>query len=414
MKISIIIPTRERADYLRYSLQTALEISDDNLEIVVCNNASRDNTEEVVKSFTDPRIKYVNTGARISMRENFNFALSQSSGEYVIFFGDDDGIVPGQFKFLRRLLETYRPDGISWNRATYGWPIKGYGRKTGGVRFYRHGTYGKPYPYDPKTRNLDALLGCELSRLWPVTPNIYHGCVSRAFLDNVAPSKGVYFDSAIPDVNFEYRTILTGGNFLHADHPFSINGYSPASTGGAHNKNAPDDPGAKAGRDFIAENKADTLEDLMDHALSVPLAFFATLETVIQRMGYKGRTPDYAAWYHYALSARNNNAELAPRIMEILTEYATRTGTQDQLAAAENMPDKPKRTVRERISRIRTQLASFRILTRKDGENTILSAALVFDDILGDQYGAVLKDAGGRNAAWKTARKRSKAYTRQI
>jgi len=181
MKISIIIPTRERVEYLRYSIQTALEIVDDNLEIVICNNASQDDTEAVIKSFSDPRIKYVNTGARISMRENFNRALNESSGDYVIFFGDDDGIVPGQFKYLRQLLETHRPDGLSWNRATYGWPVEGYGRKTGGVRFYRHSVYGTPYAYDPKERNLDALMGCRLNHIAPVTPNIYHGCVSRAY-----------------------------------------------------------------------------------------------------------------------------------------------------------------------------------------------------------------------------------------
>ena len=108
--------------------------------------------------------------------------------------------------------------------------------KTGGVRFYRSSTFGKPFFYDPKDKNLDALMRCQLSHLMPVTPNIYHGCVSQDYLDKTAPKSGDYFDSAIPDVNFEYRSIMFGGNFLHADHPFTINGYSPASTGGAHNK----------------------------------------------------------------------------------------------------------------------------------------------------------------------------------
>lgn len=414
MKISIIIPTRERAQYLRFSIQTALDIDDKDIEVVVCNNASRDDTESVVQSFDDPRIHYVNTGARVSMRENFNHALNQSSGEYVIFFGDDDGIVPGQFKYLRQLLETYRPDGMSWNRASYGWPDEGYAKKTGGVRFYRHSAYGKPYMYDPKKRNLGALMGCRLNNLFPVTPNIYHGCVSRAYLDKVAPAKGLYFDSVIPDVNFEYRATMLGGNFLHADHPFSINGYSPASTGGAHSKNAPDAPGAKAAQEFTLENKSDPLEDVMDHALTIPLVYFSTLETVIQRMDYTDCTPDYNAWYLYALSTRKNNAELAPRIMEILVAHAVQTGTEEQLETAKDTPAKAKRTINERLARIKGQIASFRVSAAKDGENTILSAAHVYDDILGDHYGEVLKNADLKRTAWKGARKRSKAYTRQL
>ena len=414
MKISIIIPTRERAQYLRFSLQTALGIQDENLEILVCNNASCDNTEAVIKSFSDPRIRYVNTGSRVSMRENFNNALKHSSGEYVIFFGDDDGIVPSQFKYLRALLETHRPDGLSWCRATYGWPIKGYGIKTGGVRFYRHSSFGRPFFYDPKVANLDALMGCQLSCLMPVTPNIYHGCVSRDYLNKTAPNSGDYFDSAIPDVNFQYRTIMLGGNFLHADHPFTINGYSPASTGGAYNKNTPDSQSNKAGEAFVAENKADPLEDVLDHALTIPLAFFSTLETAIKRMDYVDHVPDYTAWYHYILSTEKNNSQLVPRIKDILTQYAIQTGTKEHLTAAQKMKRKAKRTFTERLARWNSQVNSFRVSAAIEGENTILSAVEVYDTILTDDYGAVIDQSISRDAAWRLARKRSKSFARQL
>ncbi len=414
MKISIIIPTRERAEYLRYSIQTALDIDDENLEVVVCNNASCDDTEAVVQSFTDPRIHYVNTGARVSMRENFNRAMNESSGDYVIFFGDDDGIVPGQFKYLRQLLETHRPDGLSWNRASYGWPGDGYAKKTGGVRFYQHGTFGTPYTYNPKDRNLDALMGCQLSHLFPVTPNIYHGCVSRAYLDRVAPSKGLYFDSVIPDVNFEYRANILGGNFLHADHPFSINGYSPASNGGAQKGFAANDPRSKPAQQFEQENQADPYLDIFENARFVPLVYMATLETVRERMGYTLQTPDFSRWYRYVLSQARRQSGVEDKVIGILRDYAGKTDTMVQLESAQNANSTPKRTIGERLARIKTQIASFRVSAEKDGENTILSAAQVYDEILGDQYGAVLKDANLRRTVWRGVKKRSKAYTRQL
>ena len=414
MKISIIIPTRERAEYLRYSLRTALEIKDENLEIVVCNNASQDDTEMAVKSFSDPRIKYVNTGARISMRENFNRALNESSGDYVIFFGDDDGIIPGQFIYLRQLLETHRPDGLSWSRASYGWPAEGYAKKTGGVRFYQHSMYGTPYAYDPKERNLDALMGCKLSHLFPVTPNIYHGCVSRAYLDKIAPSKGLYFDSVIPDVNFEYRATMLGGNFLHADHPFSINGYSPASNGGAQKGFAANDPRSKPAQQFERENQTDPYLDIIENARFVPLVFWATLETVRERMGYTAHAPDIVQWYRYIVSQARRQSGVADTVNDILRDYAKKTDTTAQLEAAQNDPSIPKRTLGERLTRLRNQIASFRVSAQKDGENTILSAAHVYDDILGDDYSAVLAGTNIRRSAWGSARKRSKAYTRQL
>ncbi|QIE45263.1 glycosyltransferase family 2 protein [Pseudohalocynthiibacter aestuariivivens] len=414
MKISIIIPTRERADYLPFAIRTALEIDDDDIEIVVCDNFSQDHTGEVLSEITDPRVRCINTGARISMRENFNHALMASTGSYVLFFGDDDGIVPGQFRYLRHLLERHRPDGMSWARATYGWPVGGYGKKTGGLRFYRHSTFGGCIQYDPKERNLGALRRCELSAIAPVTPNVYHGCVSRGFLERLAPAPGVFFDSAIPDVNFEYRTTLTGGAFLHADHPFTISGHSPVSTGGAHHGGRTDAEGGNAGRAFTAENKADPLEDAFDHALTIPLAFFATLETVIARMGHTACRPDLARWYRYGLSAEPGNPEATARIDAILHKYAEQTGTTEEFAAAKLMPPKPKRSARERIMRLRNQIHSFRVLAAKDGENTILTAAQVCDGILGDEFGAVIEGQMTRGAAWSAARHRSKAYHRQL
>jgi len=414
MKVSIIIPTRERAQYLNYSIQTALKIEDDKTEIVVCDNASQDNTMDVVKKFSDPRLKYVNTGARISMRENFNFALNASAGDYVVFFGDDDGILPGQFKFLRQLLETHQPDGISWDRITYGWPVEGYGKKTGGVRLYQRSTYGAEYAYDPRERNLDALMGCRLSALQPSTPNIYHGCVSRAYLNKAAPSPEVFFDSAIPDVNFEYRATMTGGKFLHADHPFSINGHSPASTGGAHHGARTDSEGGDAGRAFTAETRADSLQDIFEHALTVPLAFFSTLETVQKRMMYSDHKPDYKQWYHYGLSGAQGNPEAMAGIEEILSEYAMRTGTTEQLEAAKAAAPKPKRTFKERVTRLGDQIHSFRVSTALEGKNTILTAAKICDEILGDDLGDVISCQKSSKGAWAAARRRSKAFERQL
>lgn len=414
MKISVVIPTRERASYLAYSIQTALNIQDNDIEILVCDNASQDGTAEVAEQFDDARLVYINTGRRLSMRENFNFALKASSGEYVTFFGDDDGIVPMQFKFLRQIIERHKPDGVSWKRATYGWPIEGYGKKTGGLRVYRNGIFGPEYVYDPNERNLSGLMNCQINHMHSVTPNLYHGCVSRAYLEKTAPAKDVYFDSSIPDVNFEYRSILTGGRFIHANHPFSISGYSPASTGGAHNPRRKDKDGGEAGRAFTAENRKDPMQDAFDHALNVPMAFFSTLETVISRMGYEETHPNYAEWYRYGLSAVRHDPEMQKEAQSILADYAKASGTYEAFEAAMSMGGKSKRTLKERFGRISDQLNSFRVSTELDGENTVLTAAKVYDQILGDDFGAVLRREISPKGAWKAARMRAKQFDQQL
>ncbi len=58
--VTIGIPTFNRADsYLKYSLKSAVSQTYSNIEIIVSDNASTDNTETFVKSFNDPRIRYI-------------------------------------------------------------------------------------------------------------------------------------------------------------------------------------------------------------------------------------------------------------------------------------------------------------------------------------------------------------------
>lgn len=412
MEISIVIPTRERGQYLRHSVRTALEIDDDNIEIIVSDNASSDGTKELMKEFDDNRLVYVNTGARLSMRQNFETAFKASTGDYLIYFGDDDGMLPKQFPYLRQLLEAYRPDGLSWIKATYGWPIEGYGKKTGGVRFYRGNCFGSPRPFRGAD-NLRKLITAEVSSLRPV-PDIYHGCLSRAYMFKTSMDGKTIFDSAIPDVNLTYRSILKDGHFIGVDHPFSINGYSPASTGGGHGAEQDNRAGTDSSKVFAKENLTDPMSDVLPHAGSVAFAFFSTLETLRRNHALEAFQPDYRSWYKYVLGSTRKNPALAEKMRDILWDHAKATGTESALDAALQSPPQAKRTLEERFVRAQAQLNSFRVSASEGAENTILTAAHTMDAILGQDFGAVLSGDMSPRSAWKAAKRRSKGFQRQL
>ncbi|MCB1109321.1 MAG: glycosyltransferase family 2 protein [Chlamydiia bacterium] len=412
VKVSILIPTRERAFYLPACLRTALAIPDPDIEVVIADNASTDNTAEVVATFDDPRIVYLPSDARVSMRENFNRALAASRGDYAIVIGDDDAILPGQFAHLRHLLDTHQPDGISWFKFTYGWPIEGYGKKTGGIRFYREDCFVPPVAYDPKD-DLAKLLSCDLNALYP-TPNIYHGCVSRAYLERLAPAPGLYFDSTIPDVNLQYRATLSGGRFLHLHHPMSINGHSPHSNGGSQAAAPSGSERAKIAAKFESENRADPWDDILDHAQTIQMVFFATLETVRERGGFTDIRPDYDKWYSFALGALRQKPEHAERIRKALEEHAQRTGTTAELARATAVEATRKRSWSDRLKRWRSQAASFRLSAALDGVNDVDTAAQVCDGVLGADYAAVIAGQMPPARAWAQARTRAKGFTRTL
>lgn len=89
--ISIGIPTYNRADsYLRDALESALAQSYENIEIIVSDNCSTDNTESLVKEYKDKRIQYYKHSKNIGLKNNFNFCVEKAGGQYFLLLCDDD------------------------------------------------------------------------------------------------------------------------------------------------------------------------------------------------------------------------------------------------------------------------------------------------------------------------------------
>lgn len=91
--VTIAIPTYNRADsFLTRALNSALNQTYPNLEIIVSDNCSVDHTRSLVEGFSDPRIKYFRQSTNIGANDNFNFCVEQSRGLYFLLLSDDDEI----------------------------------------------------------------------------------------------------------------------------------------------------------------------------------------------------------------------------------------------------------------------------------------------------------------------------------
>lgn len=104
--ISIGIPTYNRAKgNLRKVIERALGQTYTNIEVIVSDNCSADNTPEVVQSFDDPRLRYFRQETNIGANNNFNYCLNQARGEYFLLFHDDDMIDPDFVETCMAALE---------------------------------------------------------------------------------------------------------------------------------------------------------------------------------------------------------------------------------------------------------------------------------------------------------------------
>jgi glycosyltransferase involved in cell wall biosynthesis len=93
--VTIGIPTYNRSDsYLGEAIESALNQTYPNLEIIISDNCSTDGTESLVKQFDDARLHYFKHKENIGPNNNFNFCVQRATGKYFLLLHDDDLIDP--------------------------------------------------------------------------------------------------------------------------------------------------------------------------------------------------------------------------------------------------------------------------------------------------------------------------------
>jgi len=92
--VTVCIPTYNRAAFLAAAINSVLTQSIGDYAVLVTDNASEDNTAEVVRGFGDPRIRYLRHAENIGPGANFNACLRAADSEFVLILGDDDVLHP--------------------------------------------------------------------------------------------------------------------------------------------------------------------------------------------------------------------------------------------------------------------------------------------------------------------------------
>jgi len=101
--VTIVISTYNRASTLPKAIKSALNQTYKDIEILVVDDASTDNTEEVVKSFNDSRIRYIKHNTNIGIAPTWKKAfLEYARGDFITVLNDDD----------RFILDTFIEDAI--------------------------------------------------------------------------------------------------------------------------------------------------------------------------------------------------------------------------------------------------------------------------------------------------------------
>ena len=93
-KVSVCIPTYNRAAFLANAVQSVLNQTYQDFELIICDDGSTDNTAVMVAQWPDARIHYIQQSRNIGRSKNMRSGFDHATGEYFIKFDDDDALTP--------------------------------------------------------------------------------------------------------------------------------------------------------------------------------------------------------------------------------------------------------------------------------------------------------------------------------
>lgn len=288
---SVIIPLKDRAEYIEFTLRTCMIQDYPNFEIIVSDDCSMDNTVEVIKKLEsiDKRIKLFTHTTHLGMRDNFEFALNQVRPGYVMALGGDDGLTPGCIWRMYKIIQETGTELLAWNPAGFVYPDKP-GEKN--IFYFKRKKYSKLCYIDSK----DYLNKIASSFFYPTDdcPMFYvKGLASTQIVDKVksrTPDHCFYY-SPTPD---GFSGVVLAGEvkqYVYADEPLSIIGNTKKSQG--RNYHRTDKKSKEEAQQFFNDNMTKTMHKNLASQPYSPLVTLMTADYLLTASDLPGWHGDY-------------------------------------------------------------------------------------------------------------------------
>lgn len=229
-KYSLIIPVRNGMPYLPYCVQSIISQKYQDYELIISDDHSTDGTKEYLKTLNHPNIKIIYPQESMSMSEHWEWALTYSNGDWIMFVGQDDGVQLYFFELADQLIDIANKKNvraIMSERAFFFWPgcDELYGNR---ILLYR--AVDKIHFINSFQQALLALLGIQD---YFELPTMYTTSLFKKTLVEEAKTKqgGKLFLTHPQDANLAAIAVRLERQYLKSDIPLGWVGSSPKSAG---------------------------------------------------------------------------------------------------------------------------------------------------------------------------------------
>jgi glycosyltransferase involved in cell wall biosynthesis len=203
-KISIVIPTRDRPEFVRHCLRYLRAQTFSDFEVIICDNYTNQSCKKEWEIYrTDRRFKYFSPENPLAMCDNWEFAISKASGTYVSVISEKYMLSPNALSTLFEVLELHPAELVSWWHENYS--VKDISNDNIKGRYVpllkpQNPSYFDPieliktrfsFEYAPYSRTLGAS---------EVLGKIYSGCFHRDLIERIKKTYGRVFPPASPDI----------------------------------------------------------------------------------------------------------------------------------------------------------------------------------------------------------------------
>lgn len=232
MKFSVLLPTRNRLEFLKYALASVMKQDYSNWEVIISDNFSDQDIGSYIQSLKDPRLRYFRTSQFLSVTDNWNQTIEKITGDYVIMLGDDDCLMAHYFSSMAVLIKEYSsPDIIYSGGFHYAYPgvLAGFPQgflKESNQKFFQE----KEAPFLVSKEKALALTLQSMSFHMVFEYNMQYVLMNVSFIKKLK-EKGAFFQSCYPDYYAMNALMLNAEKILAYPKPMVIIGICPKSAG---------------------------------------------------------------------------------------------------------------------------------------------------------------------------------------